>query len=176
ERPRDTIAGFRRGQIRWEWSAHDLLEREALLRLYTSTQNSEQNQKWNCYERTLHLLLLRWRKIRTKSVSVAGLLRGDGLNRDPRPFERSANLHDAFRPRRFRFGGRNAVERQVRFPAKADASLETDLFLRRTQLQIVDLDATRAHVEYAVTVGPAADTHVRRAGRETCRHIPTAKF
>src|SRR6267154_973623 len=61
ERPCDTIAGFRRGQIRRKWSAHDLLEREALLRLCMSAQNSEQNQKWNCYERTLHLLLLRWR-------------------------------------------------------------------------------------------------------------------
>src|SRR5882762_4361968 len=80
ERPRDTIAGFRRGQIRWEWRAHDLLEREALLCLCMTTQSSEQNQEWNCYERTLHLLLLRWRIIRAKSVSVAGLLRGDSLN------------------------------------------------------------------------------------------------
>src|SRR2546422_5453132 len=54
ERPRDPIAGFRRGQIRRKWSAHDLLEREALLRLGLSAQNSEQNQEWNCHERTLH--------------------------------------------------------------------------------------------------------------------------
>src|SRR2546430_3472801 len=54
ERPRDTIAGFRRGQIRRKWSAHDLLEREALLRLCMRAQSSEQNQEWNCYERTLH--------------------------------------------------------------------------------------------------------------------------
>src|SRR5882757_3775898 len=58
EGPRDTIAGFRRGQIRRKWSAHDLLEREALLRLCMSAQNSEQNQERNCYERTLHLLLI----------------------------------------------------------------------------------------------------------------------
>ena len=61
ERPCDTIAGFRRSQIRRKWSAHNLLEREALLRLCMSTRNGEQNQKWNCYERTLHLLLLRGR-------------------------------------------------------------------------------------------------------------------
>src|SRR5882724_12151701 len=66
ERPRDATAGFRRSQIRWEWSAHDLLEREVLLRLYTSTQNGEQNQERNCYERTLHLLLLRWRNNSSK--------------------------------------------------------------------------------------------------------------
>src|SRR5260221_2681694 len=66
ERPRDTIAGFRRGQIRRKWSAHDLLEREALLCLCMSTQNSEQNQEWSSYERTLHLLLLRWRNNSSK--------------------------------------------------------------------------------------------------------------
>src|SRR6266702_2759206 len=48
ERPCDTIASFRRDQIRRKWSAHDLLEREALLCLRMGTQHSEQNQKWNC--------------------------------------------------------------------------------------------------------------------------------
>src|SRR5438046_74449 len=54
ERPCDTIARFRRGQIRRKWSAHDLLEREALLCLRMGRQNSEQNQEWNRHERTLH--------------------------------------------------------------------------------------------------------------------------
>src|SRR5947207_7658927 len=53
ERPCDTIAGFRRGQIRREWSAHDLLEREALLCLRMGRQNSDQTQEWNRHERTL---------------------------------------------------------------------------------------------------------------------------
>src|SRR5882672_997722 len=66
ERPRDAIAGFRRGQIRRKWSAHDLLERETLLRLCLNAKNSEQNQEWNCYERTLHLLLLRWKNNSSK--------------------------------------------------------------------------------------------------------------
>src|SRR5438105_1770517 len=54
ERPRDTIAGFRRGQIRRKWSAHDLFEREALLRLCMRAQSSEQNQEWHRYGRTRH--------------------------------------------------------------------------------------------------------------------------
>src|SRR5438876_6140754 len=112
----------------------------------------------------------------TNSVSVAGLLWSDRLNRNFWPLERPADLHDALRPRRFRFARCRAVECQVRFPAKADASFEADLFLRRPQTQVIQFDAARAHVEYTFAIAPPAGARVWRSRRKTCRNIPTAKF
>src|SRR5256885_13511137 len=100
--------------------------------------------------------------IRAKSVSVSGLLRGDGLNRDPRPFERSTNLHDAFRPRRFWITRRGTLQRQIGFAAKADATLQAD-FLLCAQAEVIHFHAAGTYMEYGFTVGPSAGARVRRA-------------
>src|SRR5580765_6857867 len=109
---------------------------------------------------------------------VAGLLATDGLNRDFRSFERAADLHDAFRPRRFHLAadpGR-AFERQIRLASKAYAAFEANFLLRRAKAQVIHFETAVAHVKKAVAFGPAACARVRRARSEARLQIPSAKF